>query len=88
MYFVSKMEKLFQSTPSAWRETADRQGITLTKWDFNPLPPHGGRHCSDNWDADQMDFNPLPPHGGRRRGDVFFADFGTFQSTPSAWRET
>ena len=25
---------------------------------------------------------------GDRRGDVFFADFGTFQSTPSVWRET
>ena len=33
-------------------------------------------------------FNPLPPHGGRlyygTDGQLYF----TFQSTPSAWRET
>ena len=34
---------VFQSTPSAWRETfrlAGKQGLLLH---FNPLPPHGGR---------------------------------------------
>ena len=33
-------------------------------------------------------FNPLPPHGGRRQHlDIPDAE-DTFQSTPSAWRET
>ena len=36
----------FQSTPSAWRETDkivnNHEGCT----NFNPLPPHGGRHNS------------------------------------------
>ena len=34
--------------------------------DFNPLPPHGGRHLPTGCLDDARDFNPLPPHGGRR----------------------
>ena len=33
-------------------------------------------------------FNPLPPHGGRRASTTGWKDSCTFQSTPSAWRET
>ena len=33
----------FQSTPSAWRETAIVNRPVLVSRDFNPLPPHGGR---------------------------------------------
>ena len=34
-------------------------------------------------------FNPLPPHGGRRVTILLpKSDVATFQSTPSAWRET
>ena len=33
-------------------------------------------------------FNPLPPHGGRRIVAQAFKFSNTFQSTPSAWRET
>ena len=32
---------------------------------FNPLPPHGGRHLNLVGTLDHPDFNPLPPHGGR-----------------------
>ena len=35
---------IFQSTPSAWRETQERCQIVFPAMDFNPLPPHGGRH--------------------------------------------
>ena len=35
-----------------------------------------------------LHFNPLPPHGGRRYAMVSGADSSSFQSTPSAWRET
>ena len=35
--------KSFQSTPSAWRETIGVVETVTTFWDFNPLPPHGGR---------------------------------------------
>ena len=33
---------------------------------FNPLPPHGGRHCTVCGISVLFNFNPLPPHGGRR----------------------
>ena len=41
--------------------------------------PHQVRRCY---------FNPLPPHGGRRYVHGAIMEDGTFQSTPSAWRET
>ena len=40
------MYLVFQSTPSAWRETRGSPGIPVPHWNFNPLPPHGGRHKS------------------------------------------
>ena len=56
---------------------------------FNPLPPHGGRrtNCTVLFCA-SIHFNPLPPHGGRRNGPGCTHAENTFQSTPSAWRET
>ena len=35
--------ELFQSTPSAWRETGTLVAKKSTIAYFNPLPPHGGR---------------------------------------------
>ena len=32
---------------------------------FNPLPPCGGRRCSDARARLHLNFNPLPPCGGR-----------------------
>ena len=44
------------------------------------------RHCACG--RSQLHFNPLPPHGGRLPfSNRRFTD-STFQSTPSAWRET
>ena len=34
---------VFQSTPSAWRETMVSRSLSPGTLDFNPLPPHGGR---------------------------------------------
>ena len=34
---------LFQSTPSAWRETCRQHLLYWYRHHFNPLPPHGGR---------------------------------------------
>ena len=78
----------FQSTPSAWRET--RQGSFPERHAvyFNPLPPHGGRHRSLVCVLNAKHFNPLPPHGGRPSTYSDFCSPTTFQSTPSAWRET
>ena len=102
---------LFQSTPSAWRETTDFFTEFFPKRHFNPLPPHGGRlRCFQNillmftisihslrMEGDHAtrtvifstsNFNPLPPHGGRQVKKMPTLYDLTFQSTPSAWRET
>ena len=55
----------FQSTPSAWRETTMRIPCLILIINFNPLPPHGGRHCVIAIPIRPWYFNPLPPHGGR-----------------------
>ena len=55
---------------------------------FNPLPPHGGRRVYKPLPDLARHFNPLPPHGGRLMPIVIFFFSPTFQSTPSAWRET
>ena len=57
---------IFQSTPSAWRETTVQVSPPQCDTHFNPLPPHGGRPdlpCSLSGQI--VYFNPLPPHGGR-----------------------
>ena len=123
----------FQSTPSAWRETAGnddsvkflnisihslrmegdncfqrklfQKDISIhslrmegdffhlyppsSQEYFNPLPPHGGRpDAHGNNRRNRRYFNPLPPHGGRLKPPMFINFVMTFQSTPSAWRET
>ena len=43
-YYDNKgMIVVFQSTPSAWRETILIDVDDFEQSDFNPLPPHGGR---------------------------------------------
>ena len=41
--YVPSGTSLFQSTPSAWRETNLRLPYNVHQQHFNPLPPHGGR---------------------------------------------
>ena len=41
---TASTSRTFQSTPSAWRETALQARLTDLEQHFNPLPPHGGRH--------------------------------------------
>ena len=55
----------FQSTPSAWRETNSAVMLVSFDFNFNPLPPHGGRPNDVLTFAPFSYFNPLPPHGGR-----------------------
>ena len=79
----------FQSTPSTRRETT-YYSIPI-RWiaNFNPLPPHGGRHCSSLRD---VTFPEISIHSLHTEGDLFFVGFAaanhTFQSTPSTRRET
>ena len=56
---------VFQSTPSAWRETFGDFHHVPHSGHFNPLPPHGGRPVKIAQLYLLLYFNPLPPHGGR-----------------------
>ena len=100
----------FQSTPSAWRETAKRNGgmvdgifqSTPSAWRETGRIPSAEQPCDISIHSLRMEgdppvfpvatrtlhFNPLPPHGGRRRVGTSSSNASTFQSTPSAWRET
>ena len=69
-----------------------RRGFFVARniyWDFNPLPPHGGRRtenactCTDS----EISIHSLRMEGDRRMNPQKFPPV-TFQSTPSAWRET
>ena len=86
---ISGQGGLFQSTPSAWRETFNRYDAHKFVIYFNPLPPHGGRLPCFGIS------NPRPNisiHSLRMEGDDLdyniMRNSTTFQSTPSAWRET
>ena len=80
---------IFQSTPSAWRETAPLRSIFPFSKHFNPLPPHGGR--LDVRIIGGIVFC-ISIHSLRMEGDdreiSFEMTLKVFQSTPSAWRET
>ena len=41
------VDKIFQSTPSVWRETVTEGAENHENYYFNPLPPCGGRPCCD-----------------------------------------
>ena len=86
--FKVDISELFQSTPSAWRETKSIcfRGTNST---FQSTPSAWREtcyifvcHCNFS------NFNPLPPHGGRLLLVFLLAGLMRFQSTPSAWRET
>ena len=88
-YFIScDYGTLFQSTPSAWRETMGHDVSRMTM----EISIHSLRMEGDIMTAEKIhraeDFNPLPPHGGRRRCQCSSGNLSAFQSTPSAWRET
>ena len=63
---MASLNRSFQSTPSAWRETTSscwspvpqKFQSTPSAWRETPA----AHHCC-RW---RTDFNPLPPHGGRR----------------------
>ena len=79
----------FQSTPSAWRETTPAYRNGHKHHNFNPLPPHGGRPDRAEELADPVH---ISIHSLRMEGDptdlTLSLIASSFQSTPSAWRET
>ena len=82
---------LFQSTPSAWRETA--ASVIANNFDliFQSTPSAWREtHVTVTVSSPSAHFNPLPPHGGRLAPSPLHTRIMAllFQSTPSAWRET
>ena len=86
--FLSAAEKSFQSTPSAWRETAAARPRALAGGYFNPLPPHGGRLRWGYRKNKNVIFQSTPSAWRETNRKSLDSRFVTFQSTPSAWRET
>ncbi len=79
----------FQSTPSAWRETADCICLAFWHRHFNPLPPHGGRRHFYHSFLFFCIFQSTPSAWRETISCTSISSLsGSFQSTPSAWRET
>ena len=78
----------FQSTPSAWRETESVRTMGSMVFYFNPLPPHGGRHCKTRLSGSTHRFQSTPSAWRETRYVLTWFQEQLFQSTPSAWRET
>ena len=80
----------FQSTPSAWRETE-----IPADWNCHEIISiHSLRMEGDDGRSPvlRLDFDPISIHSLRMEGDVVSSPntpyIFSFQSTPSAWRET
>ena len=86
--FLTAGNGLFQSTPSAWRETTSTAClcsnifISIHSLRMEETVFENCNRCG------VRDFNPLPPHGGRHWYSYAMSEAEAFQSTPSAWRET
>ena len=78
----------FQSTPSAWRETAPSLTTQPGGKNFNPLPPHGGRPHPGGRRTPPQEFQSTPSAWRETDRVVSKKCAVKFQSTPSAWRET
>ena len=80
---------IFQSTPSAWRETPKGGSKRKPYRKFQSTPSAWRETKGSGFRITLIcNFNPLPPHGGRRTKNDGFMLIKAFQSTPSAWRET
>ena len=80
---------LFQSTPSAWRETKQTGGhVHALPISIHSLRMEGDLCAIIKLQQRKGNFNPLPPHGGRPQRYGPSPATRAFQSTPSAWRET
>ena len=55
-----RISSVFQSTPSAWRETFRETVIVQHSFHFNPLPPHGGRQPHAGRCASGLTFQSTP----------------------------
>ena len=79
---------VFQSTPSAWRETLFHILQVSDASNFNPLPPHGGRQVQPLNAPPTAPFQSTPSAWRETCTISPYVRIAVFQSTPSAWRET
>ena len=87
-HYSETLTSPFQSTPSAWRETSsDWMSRRRPDISIHSLRMEGDV-VSVAVSGKPLYFNPLPPHGGRPISSEPIAATISFQSTPSAWRET
>ena len=78
--------EVFQSTPSAWRETIMYFVSKMEKLISIHSLRMEGDHIFESVLCEISNFNPLPPHGGRPYGSRVIQCPLNFN--PSAWRET
>ena len=73
---------LFQSTPSAWRET--RHSLKLDREEIFQSTPSAWRETAGETSihTNHCYFNPLPPHGGRQNRNVFQNQKKNFNPLP------
>ena len=86
--WVSVRRRVFQSTPSAWRETHWFGWRRSCNNHFNPLPPHGGRPAVSEPPFCLGTFQSTPSAWRETYIRMDIVTHQIFQSTPSAWRET
>ena len=81
--------ELFQSTPSVGRATISGTVGAITKMNFNPRPPWGGRPRQGDSLSGRLAFQSTPSVGrATRRYNLTHLSRGQFQSTPSVGRAT
>ena len=67
---TTQQDKLFQSTPSVWRETfLPRFSAFVAVISIHSLRMEGDVRY-DHRQSAVRDFNPLPPYGGRHMGEL------------------
>ena len=66
---TAQIQMVFQSTSPVRGTTQARRPGICGYMNFNPRPPHGGRHMLLLPRVRDRDFNPRPPHGGRRQAN-------------------
>ena len=81
---TAQIQMVFQSTSPVRGTTQARRPGICGYMNFNPRPPHGGRHMLLLPRVRDRDFNPRPPHGGRPSFSCPSICSSVFQSTSPA----
>ena len=74
----------FQSTPPARGATILDTHLGSGSSNFNPRPPRGGRHLTDEYERKEEKFQSTPPARGATKERGVYVIGAIFQSTPPA----